>query len=129
MEEKGFTSGSLAPYAGMCERTLRRMKYENDYVPTREMVIAVCVALKLKLTESLNLIKLSSYRLREDSPVDAIYLKILSYEGEYSVSQWNKALKEIGVLPLGGGRYIPENEMGENVHGRDKFKRKNVQER
>lgn len=117
MDEKGFSSMTLAPLTGMSDRTIRRMMYEEEYTPTREMVMAVCVALKLDLYDSLHLMKLSSYRLREDSPVDAIYLKILEHEGEYSVAEWNRALREIGMSPIGAGRSIPEKEIREKEHG------------
>ena len=64
-------------------------------------------ALKLNLYDSRALLRKSPFRLQEDSPVDAIYLKILEYEGKYSVQEWNRVLREIGEKPLGCSRQSP----------------------
>ena len=71
------------------------------------MVLSVCVALKLSICDSGILLRKSPFRLHEDSPVDAIYLKILEYEGKYSVQEWNRVLREIGEKPLGCARQSP----------------------
>ena len=101
MKEAGYSCESLASIANMSETTIRRMKNNDDYLPTREMVISVCVALKLRIYDSRILLRKSPFRLQEDSPIDAIYLKILEYEGKYSVQEWNRVLWEIGEKPLG----------------------------
>ncbi len=77
------------------------MKCEDEYQPTKGMIIAVCIAMKLGFDESLDLLKKSSFRLQETSPIDSVYLKILEYEGLYSVHDWNSILQDIGVKPLG----------------------------
>ena len=57
--------------------------------------------MKLGYDESLDLLKKSSFRLQETSPIDSVYLKILEYEGLYSVHDWNNILQDIGEKPLG----------------------------
>ena len=104
MKEKGLSSKTLSPASNLSDRTIRRMKGDDTYEPTREMVIAICVGMRLTLDESLDLIHKSAFRLRYDSPVDAIYLEILAHEGEYTVTEWNAALDLMGVKILGGGR-------------------------
>ena len=79
MDENGYTCKSLATKADLSERTIRRMKCEDEYRPTKEMIIAVCVAMKLGFNESLHLLRMSSFRLQENSPIDAMYLLILKY--------------------------------------------------
>ena len=104
MEETGYSSITLAPVAEMSDRTIRRMKGDDAYRPTKEMIIAVCVAMKLSIYDSRALLRASPFRLQEDSPVDAMYLKILEYEGEYSVRDWNRVLRDIGEKPIGCSR-------------------------
>ena len=104
MREKGFTSGTLAAASGLSDRTVRRMKGDDLYEPTREMVIAVCVGMKLTFDEASLLIRKSAFRLRDDSPVDAVYVEILESEGEHTVEEWNRALEMLGAKLLGGGR-------------------------
>ena len=41
MDENGYTCKTLATKASLSERTIRRMKCEDDYRPTKEMIIAV----------------------------------------------------------------------------------------
>lgn len=104
MKARKHSSRTLAQVSGISDRTIRRMKGDDTYEPTREMIIAVCVGMKLTLDESLDLIEKSQFRLRADSPIDAIYLEILENEGEYSVEEWNVALDMMGAKPIGGGR-------------------------
>ena len=101
MDENGYTCKSLATKADLSERTIRRMKCEDEYRPTKEMLIAVCVAMKLGFNESLHLLRMSSFRLQENSPIDAMYLLILKYEGKFSVREWNRVLLDIGEKPIG----------------------------
>lgn len=65
MTEAGYSSKSLASIANMSEATIRRMKNKDDYQPTREMVIAACVALKLKTYDSRALLRKSPFRLQD----------------------------------------------------------------
>ena len=104
MKEKGFSSETLARVSGLSDRTIRRMKGDDLYEPTREMVIGVCVVMKLTFDEASLLIRKSAFRLRDDSPVDAVYVEILESEGEHTVEEWNRALEMLGVRLLGGGR-------------------------
>lgn len=101
MDENGYTCKSLATKADLSERTIRRMKCEDEYRPTKEMIIAVCVAMKLDFNESLHLLRMSSFRLQENSPIDAMYLLLLKYEGKFSVREWNRVLLDIGEKPIG----------------------------
>ncbi|MBP3896961.1 MAG: hypothetical protein J6D57_03880, partial [Mogibacterium sp.] len=104
MEETGYSTMTLAPVTEMSDRTIRRMKGDDAYRPTKEMIMAVCVAMKLSIYDSRALLRASPFRLQEDSPVDAMYLKKLEYEGEYSVREWNRVLRDIGEKPIGCSR-------------------------
>ena len=104
MKEKSYSGTTLSETSNLSDRTIRRMKGDDMYEPTREMVIAVCVGMKLTYDESLDLIHKSAYRLRSDSPIDAVYLEILRDEGRHTVAQWNVALDLMGMKNLGGGR-------------------------
>lgn len=101
MSKTGYTCKTLAAISNMSEWTIRRMKHNSEYQPTKEMIIAVCVAMKLNVYESRALLKKSPFKLREESPVDALYLKMLEYEGEYSVNEWNMVLSDIGEKAIG----------------------------
>ena len=104
MKERGFSSKTLSYVSCLSERTIRRMKGDDMYEPTREMVIAACVGMGLTLDESLDLIHKSAYRLRRDAPIDAVYLVILENKEGLSVAAWNMVLDLMGMKNLGGGR-------------------------
>ena len=104
MDENGYNCQTLAAKAALSERTIRRMKRDDDYRPTKEMIIAVCVAMELGFYESMHLLRKSPFRLQEYSPIDAMYLIILKYEGKYSVREWNRVLLDMGEKPLSGLR-------------------------
>lgn len=108
MDENGYTCKSLATKADLSERTIRRMKCEDEYRPTKEMIIAVCVAMKLGFNESLHLLRMSSFRLQENSPIDAMYLLLLKYEGKFSVREWNRVLlDDYSIDPSNFGSNTP----------------------
>lgn len=109
MDENGYTCQTLATKAALSERTIRRMKCEDDYRPTKEMIIAVCVAMELGFNESMRLLRMSPFRLQENSPIDVVYLLILKYEGKYSVREWNKVLLDMGEKPLSSLRKPGDN--------------------
>ena len=109
MDENGYTCKSLATKADLSERTIRRMKCEDEYRPTKEMIIAVCVAMELGFNESMRLLRMSPFRLQENSPIDSMYLLILKYEGKYSVREWNKVLLDMGEKPLSSLRKPGDN--------------------
>ncbi len=104
MKERGFSTRTLSYVSCLSDRTIRRMKGDDTYEPTREMVIAACLGMKLTMDESLDLIHKSAYRLRKDSPVDAVYLEILENREGLSVAEWNMVLDMMGMKNLGGGR-------------------------
>ena len=104
MKERGFSSRTLSDVSCLSDRTIRRMKGDDMYEPTREMVIAACIGMGLTIDESLDLIHKSAYRLRPDAPIDAVYLEILENKEELSVAEWNMVLERMGMKTLGGGR-------------------------
>ncbi len=104
MKERGFSSRTLSYVSCLSDRTIRRMKGDDMYEPTREMVIAACIGMGLTIDESLDLIHKSAYRLRPDAPIDAVYLEILENKEELSVAEWNMVLERMGMKTLGGGR-------------------------
>ena len=57
----------------------------------------------------MRLLRMSPFRLQENSLIDAVYLLILKYEGKYSVREWNKVLLDMGEKPLSSLRKPGDN--------------------
>ena len=83
----------------------------SAYVSSKYAVAGLtkCVAMELGFNESMRLLRMSPFRLQENSPIDAMYLLILKYEGKYSVREWNKVLLDMGEKPLSSLRKPGDN--------------------
>lgn len=101
MNEKKISKKRLAIDSNLSEKTVQRMRNDDDYEPTRQMVVAVCVGLRLSRTEAMALAGKSPHRFRPDNYQDAVYLQIMSEADKYSIEEINECLRELGCELLG----------------------------
>lgn len=77
MEERKISTKKLADKTGIPERTITRMRTEEEYKPTLEYIIACCVAMKLLPWESDYLLYLAGYTLRLTSKKERGYITLI----------------------------------------------------
>ena len=102
MKEKKVSRSALAVEIGLSEKTISRIKNNDDYCTVKQIVIGICVALRLTPAEAFALFSKSSHRLRMTCAQDVAYFHILSTCGAYSLSQVNDLLEERGFELIGG---------------------------
>lgn len=101
MRVKKMSRARLSIEANLSEKTIQRLRNDDDYEPNKQTVIALCIGLKLNPTEAFALIEKSPFRLRPSNPQDAVYLQIISSEKNYCIEEVNECLEAIGLLRLG----------------------------
>ena len=102
MRDKKVSRNWLALEMGLSETTVSKLKNDDEYKTDKQIVIGLCVALRLTPAEAFSLMERSSYHLRKTIPEDVAYFHILSTCGQYSLSEVNELLMEAGFTPLGG---------------------------
>ena len=101
MKLKKMSKSRLAIEANLSEKTIQRLRNDDDYDPNKQTVIALCIGLRLSSTEAFALIDKSPFRLRPSNPQDAVYLKIISSDRDYTIEEVNECLETLGMLKLG----------------------------
>lgn len=100
--ERGkMRKGDLAVASNISDKTLWRLRNDENYLPSLQTLIAVCVGMKLSFQESMVLVELSPYRLRHTKFQDAIYTHILHRSKVVSVEEINICLEALKCEKLG----------------------------
>ena len=101
MKRKKVTRGKLAELSMLSENTISRMRSSDDYSPTKQMVLAVCVALELSPTEAISLFDKAGLSLKLTNAQDVAYHYILCNCGGYTLDEINDALYDSGFETIG----------------------------
>jgi len=101
MKEKGVSHRALAIELNASERTIGRLMNE-DYVSDKQMVLGICVALKLTSVEAMVLYEKAGFSFRNTSGQDVAYAEILTSCGKNSIDEVNEMLEICGYAKLGG---------------------------
>lgn len=99
MDMKGLTEEELEELTGISVRTIRRMRNEEDYQPSLEYVIAICIGMHLRPSESNHMLFTAGYHLRL-SPKERAYQYLLDAAYNFSVYECNVFLKRMSFEPL-----------------------------
>lgn len=99
MDMKGLTEEDLEELTGISVRTIRRMRNEEDYQPSLEYVIAICIGMHLRPSESNHMLFTAGYHLRP-SPKERAYQYLLDAAYNSSVYECNAFLKRMSFEPL-----------------------------
>ena len=102
MKERKITRTRLAIEINVAESTVSRIRNNDDYCVTKQMVIAICVAMKLNPAEAFDLFNKSCCKLVMTNPQDVAYYHILTSCGQYSIDDINEILEAKGFEILGG---------------------------
>ena len=101
MTSKHKKRDDLAEETGLSVETISRMRNKEDYCPTKQMVIAVCVALDLTPAEAWSLFSRSGNQLRMTIAQDVAYYQILCECGRFTIEEINEELARHKYKPLG----------------------------
>jgi hypothetical protein len=81
-------------------RLFSKIRSNEDYHPNKKTVIALLLALKLELEQSLQLLKAAGYSLSESSVFDLVIVYCVTHE-IYDLDKVNEILEEMKLTPLG----------------------------
>lgn len=101
MKKKKMTRSSLAAASMLSGNTISRMRCSDDYSPSKQMVLAVCVALELSPAEALSLFDKAGLSLKLTNAQDVAYHYILCNCGAYSIDEINEVLYDNGFETIG----------------------------
>ena len=101
MKRKKVTRGKLAEASMLSENTISRMRSSDDYNPTKQMVLAVCVALELSPAEAMSLFDKAGLSLKLTNAQDVAYHYILCNCGGYTLDEINVILYDSGFETIG----------------------------
>lgn len=99
MEWKGKTVEALAEACCLSPRTIQRMRTNEDYVPTIESVVAICIALQLPPALSEELIRRSTCALGVGEK-HLTYKFMLNSCYSRPIYECNEMLQKLGFEPL-----------------------------
>ena len=90
----------FAIQAGMPKRTLGRLLSGDIAHPSAQIVMRICIGLRLPVELSLRLMERSGNELRSTRQ-DMAYMKLLFFSGYYTITQCNTILEYQGFKTLG----------------------------
>ena len=100
-KERKLSNKQLADRSLVGERTIQRLRNEEEYPTSVQTVLALCVGLKLPLPEAEMLLGKTDFKLNSMKREGYIYQCILSVCAVNSIYEINEMLKGNGITPLG----------------------------
>jgi transcriptional regulator with XRE-family HTH domain len=102
MKKRKLSRARLSIESNLSESTISRMKASDNNNFTKQVVIAVCIGLRLSPAEAFSLIDKSSCKLVMTNEQDVAYFHVLSSCGQYPIEDVNEMLRINGYEELGG---------------------------
>lgn len=100
-KERKLSNKQLADRSFVGEKTIQRLRNNEEYPTTVQTVLALCVGLKLSLLEAEMLLGKTEFKLSSMRHEGYIYQCILGACAENSIHEINEMLKKNGIIPLG----------------------------
>ena len=102
MKKRKLSRARLSIESNLSESTISRMKASDNNNFTKQVVIAVCIGLRLSPAEAFSLIDKSSCKLVMTNEQDVAYFHVLSSCRQYPSEDVNEMLRINGYEELGG---------------------------
>ena len=101
LQERKMYPKDLAALLNIDRRTVYKMLQDDECFPSRQMVIAICIVLKLTPQEAYAMLEKAGHHLRMTSAQDAAYFSNVSTCGSYRLEDINEVLSDMGIPELG----------------------------
>ena len=103
MKEKGIKNDQLAQAVNVSDKTIQRLRHENDdYASTKQVIVGICYVLNLPGNVAVDLVNKSQHGLNK-SRIDSIYYTLLNIgEKHPDLYEVNEMLVSLDCPPLGG---------------------------
>lgn len=102
-KEKKLSNKQLADLSLVGEKTIQRIRNDEEYPTSKQTVLGLCVGLSLSPAEAEDFFGKSDFKLNSTKTEDYIYKCILGACANNSIYAINEMLVEHGVAPLGSG--------------------------
>ena len=100
-KERKLSNKQLADRSLVGEKTIQRLRNDEEYPTSVQTVLALCVGLKLPLPEAEMFLGKTDFKLNSMKNEGYVYQCVLAACAENSIYEINEMLKENGITPLG----------------------------
>lgn len=100
-KEKKLSNKQLADRSLVGEKTIQRLRNDEEYPTSVQTVLALCVGLKLPLPEAEMFLGKTDFKLNSMKNEGYVYQCVLAACAENSIYEINEMLKKNGITPLG----------------------------
>ena len=100
-KERKLSNRQLADASLVGEKTIQRLRNDEEYPTSVQTVLALCVGLKLPLPEAEMFLGKTDFKLNSMKGEGYVYQCVLGACAENSIYEINEMLKENGITPLG----------------------------
>ena len=104
MKEKKLSNKKLADVSLVGERTIQRLRNEEEYPTTVQTVLGLCYGLQLSVPEAEMLVRKTDFNIKPTNPQNNAYRCVLSSCAENSIYEVNEILESCGFEPLGSSK-------------------------
>lgn len=105
-KERKLSNKQLADRSLVGEKTIQRLRNNEEYPTTVQTVLALCVGLKLPLPEAEMLLGKTDFKLNFMKGEGYVYQCVLSACVENSIYEINEMLEANGIQPLGSDPFL-----------------------
>lgn len=100
IDESGESDAKIYGRAGLDRRLFSKIRSNPQYRPKKGTILALAVALRLKLDKTDELLRRAGYALSPSNRADLI-VEYFIREGRYNIIELNQALQAFQEIPLG----------------------------
>lgn len=100
-KDRKLSNKQLADRSLVGEKTIQRLRNDEEYPTSVQTLLALCVGLKLPLPEAEMFLGKADFKLNSMKGEGYVYQCVLSACAENSIYEINEMLKSNGITPLG----------------------------
>ena len=101
MKERKISNKKLADSSLVGEKTIQRLRNNEEYPTTVQTVMGLCYGLQLSVPEAEMLISKTDFNIKPTTPQNYAYRCALSACAENSIYEINEMLESCGYIPFG----------------------------
>lgn len=104
MQERKLSNKKLADASLVGEKTIQRLRNNEEYPTSVQTVVALCFGLKLTIPETEMLLGKTEFNIRPTIPQNNAYRTALGACGENTIYEINEMLASCGYETLGSSK-------------------------